>query len=65
MCLVSREVDERVVTGTEGNGFEGDGGECAVTERLCLVIREVDETVVRGTEGNGLVGDGGRNAVKE
>jgi len=60
-----REGEEKAVRGTEGNGFVGDGGECAVTERLCLVIREVDETVVRGTEGNGLVGDGGRNAVTE
>jgi len=29
---VSREGDEIVVRGTEGNGFVGDSGRCAVTE---------------------------------
>jgi len=62
---VDREGDETVVRGTEGNGFVGDGGRCAVTERLCLLDRDGDETVVRGTQGNGFVGDGGRCAVTE
>jgi len=47
---VDREGDETVVRGTEGNGFVGDGGWCAVTEWLCLVSIERDETVVRETE---------------
>jgi len=62
---VSRENDETVVRGTEGNGFVGDGGRSAVTEWLCLVSREVVESVVRGTEGNVFVGDGGLCAVTD